>query len=273
MANGRFEGKRVLVMGSGIAVDGYDDIGRASALAFARDGAHVVTVQANKEAAAESAAEIRDAGGTAHPYVVDPREALDLEDLKTEVASRWDALDVLVTSHFGVHFGSSFDTDVSTFEQILRVNVTAPFLATIAFTPLLAKGTDPAVVHVSSIDGTYGNPNVPAYSASKGATNALIHVLAAELSSRGIRVNGIARAASTAMPIPEIAFASLADATPLVRAADPAEYAKSVLFLASPDASYITGAILPVDGGRTAVTPGTSPRYGGYQAYHAGSGE
>lgn len=270
MPTGRFDGKRVLVMGSGITAERYDDIAQASALAFAAEGADVLTVQASRQAATASAEEIRSAGGSAGSFVVDPRTTTDLGELRDAVEARWDGLDVLVTSHFGVHFASAADTSAEQLEQVLRVNVTAPFLATMTFLPLLRRGTDPAVVHVSSIDGIHGNPNVPAYSVSKGGTHVLVHVLAADLAAAGVRVNGIARAASTAMPIPEIAFASLGDATPLVRAAEPAEYAAPVLFLASPEASYITGAVLPVDGGRTAITPGASPGYLGYRSHSSG---
>jgi len=91
-----------------------------------------------------------------------------------------------------------------------------------------------------------------------------VHALAADLARHGIRVNAIERAASTALPVDARIAASVSAATPLARIAEPAEYAAAIVFLASNAASYITGVTLPVDGGRTAVTPGTSPGYGGY---------
>lgn len=263
----RYEGARVLVMTSGIRPDRFDDIGHAAARAFAQEGADVVLVHANDENAQASSAELQAAGVDVTTRVLDPRDLTSLDELIKDLRSQWGSLDALVTSHFGTVFANAAATTPAQLEDAFRVNVTGPFAATLAVVPLLERAENPTVVHVSSIDGSYGNPNVPAYSISKAGTTVMIHVLAAELAAKGIRVNGIARAASTVMPIPDVAFGSLADATPLVRAADPAEYARPILFLASPESSYITGAVLPTDGGRTAITPGTSPGYQGYRAY------
>ncbi|MEQ3552683.1 SDR family oxidoreductase [Pseudonocardia nematodicida] len=271
LINEALRGRRVVVMSSGIRPDRHDDIGHATVQAFAEAGAEVLAVHANEDNARSSTEELRALSLDVATHVVDPRTSTDLGQLYEQVARRWDSLDILVTSHFGTYFANGVQTSAAQLEEVLRVNVTAPFLATMTFLPLLEQAAQPAVVHVSSIDGTYGNPNVPAYSISKGGTNVLIHVLAAELAPRGVRVNGIGRAASTVMPIPDTAFVSLSDATPLVRAADPAEYAGPILFLASAEAAYITGAVLPVDGGRTAITPGTSPAYGGYRSHLATS--
>lgn len=264
MSGNRFEGRRVVVVGSGFAIDGPEDIGRASAVAFAHEGAEVVVVQAKKESADECVGDISAAGGTAHGFVSDPRDPAQIAGVAEQVAELWESADVLVTHHFATNFNNVEDTTIEQFEEVLRVNLTGAFAATKAFLPLLRRADRASIVHVGSIDGTLGNPNIPSYSASKGGVHALIHVLAGELSREGIRVNGIARAGSTAMPLRENVWAELDRATPLRASADPAEYAAAVLFLASDEASYITGAILPVDGGRTALTPGCSPGYQGY---------
>jgi NAD(P)-dependent dehydrogenase (short-subunit alcohol dehydrogenase family) len=264
MTGTRFSGKHVVVVGSGFGIDGYDDIGRASARAFAAEGAEVAIVQVSKEAADECVGEIEADGGRARGFVSDPRDPSRIAAVADEIAADWSDVDVLVTHHFATNMGNVEQTTLEQFEEVLRVNLTGVFATTKAFLPMLRRAERAAVVHAGSIDGTLGNPNIPSYSASKGGVHALVHVLAGELSADGIRVNGIARAGSSALPLPDHVFAELDRATPLKAAADPTEYAGAILFLASQDASYVNGAILPVDGGRTALTPGCSPGYQGY---------
>ncbi|WP_411720264.1 SDR family NAD(P)-dependent oxidoreductase [Mycetocola sp.] len=264
---GRFEGRRVVVVGSGFGIDGVEDIGRASAVAFAAEGAEVAIIQVSQESADECVNQITDAGGIVRSFVNDPRDLTQIQRIADEIAADWTSIDVLVTHHFATVYGGIDNTTVEAFEETVRVNLSGAFVATKAFLPALrASSFHAAIVHAGSIDGTLGNPNIPAYSASKGGVHALIHCLAGELAAEGIRVNGIARAGSSAMPLPEEALRELDHATPLRPVGDPDEYAAAILFLASDAASYVTGAILPVDGGRTAVTPAVSPRYAGYDS-------
>ncbi|MEV0184215.1 SDR family oxidoreductase [Streptomyces sp. NPDC050625] len=264
MTGARFEGKRVVVVGSGFGIDGFDDIGRASAAAFAREGAEVAVVQVTKEMADECVTDIAAKGGVAHAYKSDPRDPAEIVAVAEQISERWSSVDVLVTHHFATTIASVENTTREEFEEALRVNLTGAFVTTKSFLPALRAAERASIVHAGSIDGILGNPNIPAYSASKGGVHALVHCLAGELGSSGIRVNGIGRAGSTALPLAPQVFAELDYATPMGPAADPAEYAAAVLFLASNEASYINGVILPVDGGRTAVTPGTAPGYAGY---------
>jgi NAD(P)-dependent dehydrogenase (short-subunit alcohol dehydrogenase family) len=148
-------------------------------------------------------------------------------------------------------------------EQVVRTNVLGPVVAVKAFLPLLeaaGRASGSSVVNLGSIDGVLGNPGVPSYSASKGAIGPLTHVLADELAPIGVRVNCVARAAvedpAVVAAAPAMRERALA-CTPLRRAARPDEVARAVLLLAGPDASYITGSTLVVDGGRSGLTPGT----------------
>ncbi|HWI74057.1 MAG TPA: SDR family oxidoreductase [Baekduia sp.] len=256
--------RRVVLIGTGIGIDGPEDIARDAAAAFAAEGAEVAVVQASDERARESVAAVEAAGGTAKSYINDPRDPQAIFAIAEQIGEDWPSVDTLVTHHFAADFGRLDDITVERFEETVRVNLTGAFAATKAFLPLLRRGERASIVHAGSIDGQFGNPNVLSYSASKGGVHALVHVLAAELAAEGIRVNGIARAGSTAMPLNAAVVAELGRATPLRAVAEPSEYAAVVLFLASDAASYMTGAILPVDGGRTAATPGCSPGYQGY---------
>lgn len=250
-------GHHVVVVGS--AGDGeHDDIGAAVATAFGAAGARVAVVQQTRDAAERCVASMHAGGADALALGSDPREPEQIFAAAAEVSAAWPTVDVLVTTYLGTaHRGTAETLSVEHFDETIRVNLTSVFAATKAFLPLLRGGSQPSVVHVGSIDGVLGNPTMLAYTAAKGGVTTLVHVLAADLAPLGIRVNAIGRGASTATPVPEPLGSDLRRATPLGRFAEPEEYAAAILFLASPAASFITGALLPVDGGRISLTPGT----------------
>lgn len=261
----RFEGTRVVVAGCGHAVDTLpDDLGGASARAFAAEGAEVIYLQHTLDAAADVVKEVTEAGGEIRSLAADPRRTTDIIQATTEIANMWESVDVLVTHYMGSYVKGIQDTTLEQWDETIRVNATSIFLLVQGLLPLLRRSERAAIVNIGSIDGTFANPNLLAYSASKGAVNALTHALAGELASSGIRVNCAAQTASTAAPLRGDGLRSVNSATPLARVGAPEEYVAAVLFLASPEASYLTGVVLPVDGGRSAVTPGTAPGYTGY---------
>ncbi|MBQ0825119.1 SDR family NAD(P)-dependent oxidoreductase [Streptomyces tagetis] len=260
-----FTGHKAVLIGTGIGINGPEDLASSAAVQFARCGAEVAVVQATREAADAAEAAVREAGGTPLVFVNDPRDPAAVARIAERLPAGWESVDTLVTHHFANDFGRFPDLSVEQFEETVRINLTGVYAASQAFLPHLKASSRASMVHAGSIDGTHGNPNVVSYSASKGGVHSLIHVLAAELAPLGIRVNGIARAGSSAMPLNDAVVAELGRATPLRPVAHPDEYAAAVLYLASPAAGYVTGAVLPVDGGRTAATPGCSPGYTGYR--------
>jgi NAD(P)-dependent dehydrogenase (short-subunit alcohol dehydrogenase family) len=171
------------------------------------------------------------------------------------------AVDVLVNCHMALDWRSIEDSDVASWMEACRTNLVGPVACSKAFLPLLRQSGRGAIIHIGSIDGFLGNPRVPSYSASKGGLVALTHVMAYEFAPYGIRVNCVARAAVEGHPAapPSDQLARILQATPLARAAKVEEIAAAIAFLASDDASYITGTVLRVDGGRSGLTPGTVP--------------
>lgn len=224
----RFAERTVVIAGVG------NPIGRACAERLETEGARVERLDESTCDIADPAAVQAAAGNVVHGVV-----------------------DVLVNCHIALDWMTIEGSDLGTWERSIRMNLLGPLICTQTFLPLLRRGRTPAIVHIGSIDGVLGNPAVPAYSAAKGGLIQLTHVMAHELAAFGIRVNCVARAAVAGSPPSPAQLSTALRATPLGRPAEPEEIAAAVAFLASDDASYITGTVLTVDGGRSGLTPGT----------------
>jgi NAD(P)-dependent dehydrogenase (short-subunit alcohol dehydrogenase family) len=254
--DGRLAGRAAVVAGAGSL------IGRECAVTFAREGADVLAVDPDAGAAQDVAGVITAEGGRAAALAT----ALDSEAGAAAVAEvctdRWGRLDVLFTAHAMLDHEPS---GLAHWERVLRTNLLGPIAYTEALFPLLARSGSGSIVYLSSVEGVLGNPHFPAYSVSKGGLVPLAHVMADRGAAQGIRVNVIAMAAVNPIgttdppPLspPPLGWEALQRATPLGRMATPDDVALAALFLASAESSYITGVVLPVDGGRLAVTPGT----------------
>jgi NAD(P)-dependent dehydrogenase (short-subunit alcohol dehydrogenase family) len=247
-----FAGKTVAIYGAA------SDVGRACAGTFAQAGAHLFLIDEDEKALADIAATC---GGAA---VQSARAKLG--DWKHAVASaeafsrHWNTLDLLVTAPMALEFASIEASDPAAWQTVLGADLLGPIYATKAFLPLLKLASQSSIVHVGSVDGTLGNPTIPSYSVAKGGIAVFTHVSASEFGRFGIRVNCVARTMSADMAgMPDHVAQALLPHTPLGRISRSSELASVVHFLASPAAGYVSGVVIPVDGGRTAITPGTRP--------------
>lgn len=251
-----FTGKVVLITG------GNSGIGRAAALRFAAAGAQVVIAARNLEASRAVVTEIESAGDQAHAVACDVTKAADCDAAVEVCLERYGGLDVLF-NNAGIIFRekSALDTTDEQWEQTMAVNATGTFLMSRAAVAVMVARGGGAVVNNASYFGLVGGRGAAAYSASKGAVVLLTKAMALDHARDGIRINCVC-AGSVDTPMlrgemeemgGERAVRHLFEEKhPIGRIASPDEIAAAVLFLASEDAGFITGAALPVDGGLTA---------------------
>ena len=224
-------------------------IGQAVAHQLAADGFEVIVHGRNAERGALTVKEIRRRGGAARFLAADLGDPGELNRLVEEVVE----VDVLVNNAGFSFWGATADLDVATFDAMFASNVRAPYFLVAAFGPgMAARGTG-SIINISSTAGKLGMAAASAYGATKAALASLTQAWTAEFSSRGVRVNAVAPGPVYTRPEARELFDTLGAATPLNRAADPSEIAEVVAFLVSDRASYVTGAVVAADGGRTAV--------------------
>jgi NAD(P)-dependent dehydrogenase (short-subunit alcohol dehydrogenase family) len=223
-------------------------IGRAVAIQLASQGATVLVHGRDGARAAEVIEQIELAGGHARFVAADISTAEGIQTLIDEAGD----IDILVNNAGFSWFGPTSDLGAEKFDALFDANVRAPYLLTAAFAPaMVAKGAG-SIISLASMAGIVGLAGGAAYGATKLSAVALTRSWAAEYSPSGVRVNAIAPGPVYTASDPA-SIKALGDTTLLGRAAQPEEIAEVVGFIASPRASYITGAVIPVDGGRTAI--------------------
>jgi len=238
------EGQRALVTG---ATSG---IGRAVAVELAREGAEVLVHGRDAARGAETVDAITGSGGKARFVAADLGDAADVERLANEVGD----IDILINNAGIALFGPTAEFDVAAFDKMFASNVRAPFFLVAAIAPAMAARGHGSIVSLSSMAGGVGLVGGAAYGATKASLEAMTRAWAVEYGASGVRVNAIAPGpVYTPSPSGPEFIKALGDTTPMHRASQPEEIAEVIAFLASPRASYITGATVPADGGRRAI--------------------
>jgi 3-oxoacyl-[acyl-carrier protein] reductase len=252
----RLQGMVAVITGAG------SGIGRASALAFAREGACVVVADLNASSAAETADQVRSAGGQAEPISVDVTKYADVEHMVQRAFERFGRLDVLFNNAGLPQAMTPFEESTDElFDRIFDVNVKGVFYGCRAAIPRMKAQGGGVILNTASTAGIRPRPGLAVYNASKAAVITLTKTLAVELAPHRIRVVSICPVATDTPMLPSfIGVEQGADEAegrrrfigtiPWGRLNQPEDIARAAVFLASPDAEMVTGTAFEVDGGR-----------------------
>jgi NAD(P)-dependent dehydrogenase (short-subunit alcohol dehydrogenase family) len=234
---------------------GSQGIGEACARRFSADGATVVIADVDTVRGEKLAQELG-----ALFVLCDVGDSVQVNAMITKCEAQHGRIDVLVNNAAIVHTANFLDISEADFDRVLRVNVKGAFLVAQAVARnMVAHGVKGSIVNMSSVNATLAIPNIASYNVSKGGINQLTRVMALALVDYSIRVNAVApgtiatEMAKNAVLTSDEANRKIMSRTPMKRLGEPSEVADAVAFLASDAASYITGEILTIDGGRSAL--------------------
>ena len=234
-----------------IVTGGSQGIGEACVRRFAREGAHAVVADVDDARGQALAAEL----GALYVHC-DVGDKAQVDNLVARTLAQHGRIDVLV-NNAGIFKAADFlEVTEADFDAVLRVNVKGSFLVGQAVAREMAKAGRGSIVNMSSVNGTLAIPTISSYNVSKGGINQLTRVMSLALAEKGVRVNAVApgtiatELAAKAVLTSEEAKARIMSRTPMKRLGEPSEIADAVAYLASDAASYITGEIVVVDGGR-----------------------
>ena len=249
----RLEGKVAVVTGAA------QGLGRACAQCMAAEGAKVIVSDLNAEGGIPVAAAIRDAGGEARFIACDVGDKAQVEALIAGAVEAYGRLDAAVANAGIVNFADFLELAEDDFDAVLRVNLKGVFLTgQAAARQMVKQGGGGTIINMSSINAVVAIPNIVPYVTAKGGVNQLTKAMALALADKGIRVNGIGPGSIMTEMLKSVAhdkeaMRKVLARTPMGRAGEPDEIGKVAVFLASDDASYMTGEIVYVDGGRLAL--------------------
>jgi NAD(P)-dependent dehydrogenase (short-subunit alcohol dehydrogenase family) len=224
-------------------------IGRAAAEELGRRGAEIVVHGRDAGRGSAVADAITAAGGKARFVAADLTDPAQVDHLAEQAGP----VDVLVNNAGFSWFGPTAELDVPTFDRLFAANVRAAYFLVAALGPKMAARGSGSIISTGSMAGQIGLAGGAAYSATKATLAAMTRSWAAEFSPSGVRVNAVSAGPVLTSGAAPDRIEALGATTLLARAAQPGEIASVIAFLASPKASYITGAVIAADGGRTAI--------------------
>lgn len=253
---GRVQNRVAIVTGAA------SGIGEASAIRLAEEGAKVVCADVNLEGAEATAKKIQAIGGTANAFKIDISDSEQCDSCATDTLNRYGSIDILV-NNAGVNLPGTFhETPNEIIQKTLQVNVAGMMYLSRAVIPQMLKQKSGSIVNMSSINGLVSEPFLAVYSASKGAVVMLTRGIALDYAKTGIRCNAICPgwvdtpinyAHADLLGGLQKVYDGISVFQPIGRPGEPREIAHLVLFLASDEASFITGSVISADGGMSAM--------------------
>ena len=242
----RLENRVAVITGSAIG------IGYSIASAFAREGTLSVIVDLSQDAVDKAVALIKDQGNKAVGFAADVTDLQSIETIFTEIISQYNKIDILVNNAGITRDNLIMKMSEEDWDSVIKVNLKGTFNCIQKISRIMLKQRNGVIINVASIIGISGNAGQANYAASKGGVIALTKSAAKEFASRNIRVNAVAPGfIQTEMTanLPETVVSDYLESIPLKRAGTAADVANVCIFLASEDASYITGQTINIDGG------------------------
>ena len=243
-----------IVTGSG------SGIGRAIALAMAREGARVAVVDLNEVGAQETVKEIQKEGGQAHPYKADITKKAQIDAMVADVIKRWGTVHILVNNARWDKVEPFIQSTEETWDKVLAINLKGPIICTRAVLDEMLKKSYGKIVSIASDAGRVGSTGEAVYAGTKGAIIAFSKTLAREMARHHITVNVVCpgltetpllQGIRAQSPKAEKVIEAVTRAIPLGRVGQPEDIAGAVVYLASPAADFVTGQTLSVSGGLT----------------------
>jgi len=239
-----------------LVTGGTSGIGLATARKLAQLGIYVLVVGRNAERGKKAVAEIRAAGGNTDFIPSDLRDAATAREVAKRAVELGNGhIDILINNAGIYPFGPTDEMTEEQFDRVFSVNVKAPYFLVAELAPLMAKRGKGAIVNLSTMAADYGAPGMSLYGSSKAAINLLTKTWAAEYGPKGVRVNAVSPGPTRTEGTDAMGegLEQLAAQAPAGRPASADEIAEAIVFLATDRASFIHGAKLAVDGGRTAI--------------------